>query len=316
MAHEPSVNIDGETFTLVSKRPHGGAVYTSPDRSHFLRRGARDEVTRELAAHRHFAALGCPVSLIERQGQDGENGYYIEQSLGDRNFTQRFHRESEATGTAADRTFATYLGLAQQFLERQHHAVSIDPDWVALRRFVHFEKLIDQAPVLTSQLNRAWEQLQHDFAGIDWILAHGDFTSSNVFDRGVTDFETAGPMPYGYDLHVGINSVFWFPLTLDYERSKPYGLSPEQVARYEHQFAQLIEARTGQSYRKRFGAYQVLRGIWLTAASSNTKPKVRAWRETTMAELLDRYLAGQEIHDWWFNRQHGYPARGVPCTYC
>src|SRR3989338_7175319 len=270
------VTINGKKFHLVKRSRHGEvAVYTSGEL--FARVGERESVDRMMGLHKKFEVFGFPVPEIVGKGDTGEQGYFLEKSLGEKRLSELFRDDIEKHGVISPELFETFLRISEKFARAQFGTIVEETDGLSLTDIVRPRDLADELPEFGEKILRRYDEAVNALKVFPSVLTQGDFNSNNLFPRGVIDFEKTYYAPYGYDLVTNIFHINWFPESHDYEYYRGYSFSEKQEDMYYKKFDALflkMNLPKLSEYREQF---EYCRAIWSTARN-HLAPKLQLWR--------------------------------------
>jgi len=300
---KPTVIIDGTCFTLVLERQRGVGLYADANRSRYLRIGDAAFVLKELGFHKRLERMGFPVAKILREGEYQGDKYWIEESLGDSHFTERFERDVREAGEISDTSFARWLRHVTAFANAQARgselrAVNLD----ALARYVGVEGMQEERPELRAAIREGFQKASKRIAEWPTCLTHGDLTSHNILDNGVIDFGDHFEGPLGYDVVTAITVPFWFSPDPSFEIIQRYRFSPGKIETYLNAF-RVLETPAGTfTLDDAFDDLFFLKANWWSVKNQQM-PKLQEWRYTLFQGILERYLDGESLLDYWASTQ-------------
>ena len=207
-----SVEIDGRTYELLerhqpSERNH---VRIYSDDTGFVRVGPAGIIDANLRIHKHLEAEGFPVPRILREGNIGDEKYFIEESLGIKILRLQFADELRESGRISRQSFEAFLKVVEKFLVAQ--AKTIGPkDEGAFLAGMHVARLCEELPAYASKIRARASDSLGSLSEFPFVLSHGDFSPSNLFPKGIIDFEDSLSAPFGYDAVCALTTCEWFP---------------------------------------------------------------------------------------------------------
>lgn len=180
-----------------------GAVWRSEDGQYFKRTG---DVLGEAGFQAEIFDLGYPVPQIVEFGSQGDEGFFIERSLGGRSLHEQALAEAQVAGQVSQATVADTAGVARRLLAAQT-ANAVEPaEWFGAASFadnVYAENADLDTPHVRTVVNRALNRLSE----LPMTRGHLDFGLPNVFSAGVIDWQFHGPVPLGYDVYPALEIV-------------------------------------------------------------------------------------------------------------
>ena len=102
-------------------------------------------------------------------------------------------------------------------------------------------------------------------------------SKSNLFLRGVIDFEQMYYAPIGYDLVSNIFSINYFPTSIEYEYYQWYAFTKEHEELYYRRLDALYVEAGLPSLSEYKTHFEYCRAVWATKMNFGA-PKLREWR--------------------------------------
>lgn len=268
--------INGEVFRLVKRSRRGEvAIYTSGKL--YARLGEPGVVKEMMDLHKKFDRLGFPVPAIVGQGEMSAGAYYLEESLGEKRFSELFRDDMEKYGSISPELFEDFLEVSEKFARAQLRSAVSATEGLSLVDIVRPRDLAEELPEVGERLLKRFEEAVSVLTVFPSVLTQGDFNPHNLFPRGVIDFEKIYYAPYGYDLVTNICHINQFPESHDYEYYRGYSFSKEQESLYYERF-DVIYVEAGlpklSDHKEHF---EYCRAIWSTARN-HQMPKLQKWR--------------------------------------
>lgn len=297
----PQITIDAIAYNLVLERQRGVGIYANADRSRYLRVGDSALVAKELGFHKRLLEMGFPVAQIIQEGEVDGQKYWIEESLGDGHLSARFRKETETQGEIAEDSFCLWLQQVMAMRNAQARTAEARPyDFDALAHAVGEDGMEDELPDLQEKIRAAWKKARNRIANLPICLTHGDFTSHNTMEHGIIDFGDHFEGPLGYDLVTAITVPFWFPKDHSYEFFQGYNFSPKQIERVFSDCRVLETPQGIFDLNDYFDDLFFLKANWW-AVRNHRMPKLQEWRYERFRTVVDRYLAGESLREYWQN---------------
>ncbi|MEK7665621.1 MAG: phosphotransferase [Patescibacteria group bacterium] len=294
--------INGENFTLVLERERGVGLYANTDRSKYLRIGTSAMVKKELSFHKLLLAENFPVAQILDEGEKDGMNYWIEESLGDTHLTNQFYEDTKATGEVSERRFDVFLGHVASMRDAEARIAVAQPyDFSELARAVGESGMEEELPEFAERIKLAWEKAKQTVEKLPKTLTHGDFNPTNILDRGVIDFGDHFEGPLGFDMVNAITSPIWFPKGPGYEFFQKFDFTDEQIEEFFTKCGTSITANGNFDLRDSFDALFFLKANWWTVRN-HKMPKLQEWRYEIYREIVETYLAGQSLYEYWRNK--------------
>lgn len=291
--------LKGENFSLVHERERGVGLYANADRSQYLRIGTRTSASKELGFHKQLLAEGFPVAQILDEGKYNEMYYWIEESLGDVHLTDQFYEDVQATGEISKRSFDIFLRNAAAMRDAEARISVLRPyDFSDLARAVGEKDMEEELPEFAEKISDAYEKAKEGVKKLPVSLTHGDFTSHNIMERGVIDFGDHFNGPLGFDMVNVIIVPVWFPKSQEYEFFQKYNFTDKQIERFFAECGTSFTPHGTFNLRDSFDDLFFLKANWWAARNHKT-PKLQQWRYEFYRKIVDNYLAGQSLYDYW-----------------
>lgn len=273
------LQIDGRTYEHVQRyRPHDEhdvRIYRGNDQ--FVRIGPAPTVDAILAIHTNLTRAGIPVPRITSIGTLGGEKYFMESSLGDETLRRQFAREVEESGSIREESFRAFTGIVRRYLLAQG-AARIARDEDAFLRSTHVHPLADELPEEAARIRaRAAEHLAA-LADFPFVLSHGDFSPSNLFEGGAIDLEESMPAPFGYDAVCALTTSEWYPGNSHFEfRVTPYHFTASQRREYLALCDEVSQQFGFPPISAHVHDFDFFRAAWLTEGMQEW-PKTQAYR--------------------------------------
>ncbi|MDO8482811.1 MAG: hypothetical protein Q7S86_03265 [bacterium] len=270
------VIINDQAFRLVKRSRRGEvAIYTSGEL--YARVGEREPVEKMMELHAKFDGLGFPVAAIAGRGEINAGTYYLEESLGEKRFSELFRDDMEMYGFISPELFESFLLVSEKFARAQFGSAVSTTEGLSLIDIIRPSDLADELPEVGEQLLKRFEEAVSVLKVFPSVLTQGDFNPHNLFPQGVIDFEKIYYAPCGYDLVTNICHINQFPESHEYEYYRGYFFSKDQEDSYYKRFdAIYVEAGLPKlsDYK---GYFEYCRAIW-SAARNHRAPKLQQWR--------------------------------------
>lgn len=292
------VEIDGERFEFFRARRGGVAIYASPGRLKYLRLGDPVLVAKELSFHKKLLARGFPVAPILSGGTIDSADYWIEASLGQEHFGTIFSKDVRDFGKISNASFQAFLEIVVKVHDAQERLIHDCPyDFALLAKSVGFDGMLQELPQETGKLQAAWVKTERALKDHPQSVTHGDFTPHNILPGGVIDFGDHFEGPVGFDMVNVLTTSFWFPKSgTEYVRESAF--TNEQVERF---FAAVGTFKTPHGVMRLEDVFDVLfflKSTWW-AVRNDSAPKLQIWRYARYLEVVERYLAGDSLLEYW-----------------
>jgi len=281
--------VDGKKFCLV-KRSRRGEVFVYTSGKFYARVGESPVIEKMLVLHKKFDEFGFPVPAITGQGEIAAGAYYLEESLGEKRFSELFRDDMEKYGSISTGLFETFLRISEKFARAQLRSAAEEPNSLSLTDIVRPRDLAEELPEFGERILKRYNEALSALKVFPLVLTQGDFNPHNLFPTGVIDFEKIYYAPAGYDLVTNIFHINWFPESRDYEYYRGYSFTPKQQKLYYKRLDTLyMDARLPKlsEYQQHF---EYCRAIWSTARNQFA-PKLQHWRY----ELFKRQYMGKSL---------------------
>lgn len=268
--------IDGKTFRLVKLSRRGEvSVYTSGDL--YARVGERAVVESMLALHKKFEGFGFPVASIVGRGEISVGAYFLEESLGDKHFSELFFEDTQSRGTISPELFDQFVKTTEKYAEAQLRSAISDKNTDLFTVLIKPQDLAEELPEHGGKILKLYDEALVTLAQFPFVLTQGDFNPHNLFPRGVIDFEQTYYGPAGYDIVTNIFSINYFPKSTEYEYFQRYCFTAEQEHLY-YERMDVLYLKMGlpklSEYKKHL---EYCRAIWATKQNFRA-PKLQQWR--------------------------------------
>lgn len=293
------------------KRLREGMVLRHGDT--YARIGPKDAVLEEQVHTASLLKRGFPVPrILESAAHGNHEWYFVEESVGDETFHNRFMRETQEAGGITDATYNSYLSLIGKYLDAQ--VQERNRTNVKASEFV--SALLDENAVLSNYCyfgysaepyREAIEKAIQRLASADIGILQFDLNPYNILENGVIDFELVGYGPIGYDVLMSARwGGTWFT---KYPSRHPlaYSLSSDQIATSDDLVREKSQS-AGASDPKRFlEEFLLLKTAWGVmefdvpqASWPQDKIAFRRFRANLLNRAVSCYLNEEPIDYWNF----------------
>lgn len=254
----------------------------------YLRIGPSTLVVQERKHSESLLQAHFPVPGIISHGVYRSQAYFVERSIGTKQFGKIFIGDWEQSGKISAHHMASFLRIVSRYAAAQLEAGQKKKDWRAFGKSVHLPILQKELPNKSARLRRAYARAAERLSVFPFVLSHGDFNAHNIFPRGVIDMEHVCVAPAGYDLLTAMTHIEAFPEVPGYEYRRLYSFSQRQKDFYliliDRFFASVgLPPPSGYINEFRF-----CRMVW-SAARMQRHPLLQQWRyrllDTVMKEL-------------------------------
>ena len=308
MSHEQkTVDIDGEVFDVIKpSRLLDGMVLRRGDT--YARLGAKDSTLEEQVHTKALRDRGFPVPEIIESGDYGDNQwYFVETSLGEETFHDRFSAEYQKHGHVSDETYSSYLAVIDAYMQAQvapdnRSTISAEDFIGACVREEHlghvysyFEKDFDKHQ---SAIKKAQDRLE----GAPMGILQYDLNPFNVLEGGLIDFELVGYGPIGYDSLLSARwATGWWT---DYPSRHPisYKLSKEQVAASDKVVEDAMNTQNLSNASDYMQEFVLIKSAWACLSAEppsdewpSDKIAFARYRANVLDYCVDTYLSGDNI---------------------
>lgn len=278
------MRLKDEVYTLVKKQRGGSRVYTNG--TTYLRIGTSELVEKHLTAHKALAESGFPIPKLLEEGTVGEEFYYLEESLGKKRFTDLFAEDFAETGKVSDEDFDSFTHMSESLFRAQAEHPLATRNEELFAKGVHLEIMKEELPDEAGAIEERFTRALRACDGVPYVVSHGDFNASNMYPRGVIDFEDVFEAPLGYDMASALMTLDWFPDGPSFEFSAKYRFSQAQKERFITRFDTLFAERNLPSFSPLYEHFSFCRGLWL-AARMHQWPHIQAFRYDMIREKLN-----------------------------
>ncbi len=283
------VKLSGKIFSHVKTRVYTPvSIYRAENE--FLRIGPRDIIGEELALHKKLLEFDFPIPRILSEGEMDDQYYYIETSLGDTLLGDIFWEDMKRDGIVSDENFRKLLVLVEKFARAQLKTVEKRDSFESFSRGLHREYIIEELPYLQEKICASFEKLKMRTSVLPTVMTHGDFNPYNIFEAGVIDFGNAFDAPAGYDLMTNIYHSFLFPKDGDFEVTRRYEFSENQIAEYLSLIDSIYIENNLPMPSDFVEDFMFGRMIW-SAVRMQKLPNIQKWRYEKFERVLEGYLA-------------------------
>jgi Phosphotransferase enzyme family len=190
------IEVDGQSFELISVRRTGVAVYRGDDA--YLRLGPA--TVAEVATQRRMLAAGFPVAEILAVSEHDGAPYCIERSLGADTWGDLYVERTNAGGRVTDQQFWAYGDVLLRTARAQLRGERRPWEQTALADFLGIALAADHAPALATSIRAAFDRAVRMMQDLPGALQHDDLHPFNTCQEGVIDLEGVAWAVAGYDV--------------------------------------------------------------------------------------------------------------------
>ncbi|MES2225289.1 MAG: aminoglycoside phosphotransferase family protein [Patescibacteria group bacterium] len=296
-----AITVNGIAYNYLKDRLMGGDIYVNTDRTAYLRTHSAAEIAGELNITRDLHERGFPVPEVLAEGvlPTGES-YFIESSIGDRNFADQFTEETKENGVVSDATFDAFTEAVKKYCEAQFNPKNFVPqNKEAMAQMIALANVIRNNPPseeMREPFMEAIERASERSLSLPWGYIQADLNAYNILPNGVIDFELASFGPVGYD---GLTNVFFGRMWP--EGKVRYRFSNEQIARYIAELDSVAIAYDLPKLSEYSDDFLVLKTIWASGKDKGSEedptsnPDFWAWRVKMRDWCIQQYLKGEKI---------------------
>ena len=294
-----NLSIDGEEFELVKTRI-SAPVSVYKGNGVFLRIGPKDLLQKELERHRNLVSSGFPVAEIMKEGEFATQYYFVEKSLGEDILGDVFWEDSKEQRSISEEHFDQFMSVTEKFATAQLGTIHSEAKWEDFYNGSHVDSLVEELPDVQERLLQAVAKAKPQLMQLPFVLTNDDINPYNLFKDGVIDMEWVFLAPAGLDIISNISLTYLFPDGGDYESTRRYSFSKEQLATYLAKFDEIYR-EAGVIEPSRFmDDFLFFRAV-RSAVKMDGAPKIQQWRYDNFRNILDMYLRGESISDYIFN---------------
>lgn len=280
-----------------------GEVFASPDKELYLRTGESTVIHQEALFAKNMSERHFPVPAVTDSGNLTDSvGYFIEKSVGDKNFGDLFRESYSKNGFIEDSLFTRFCTVSAQFLAAQIAQPNRRSDDNQVRKGIQLANITEENPDIPLELiENALAKAERSTVGLPLVFTHGDFNPFNVMKGGVIDFEHIFIAPAGYDVLPGIiyHHFFNFP-NQERATSLIYEFSKEQVAKYFDALDEVCVQHSVPLLSHFFDDFVMLKSVWALSYEKIHDGKLEHfnrwhWRRNIMLHCMQNYLADKPI---------------------
>ncbi|MFA6446199.1 MAG: phosphotransferase [Candidatus Paceibacterota bacterium] len=284
MKFEDQIMIKGKIYTHVDTQRDGmSAVYK--DDSVYVRIGDREKIKRDLMLHKNMESAGFPVAELLDEGEIEDMYFFIETSLGDKNFGLIFKEETEKFGEIKDETFDAFISICVQFAEAQLKRLPSKKSWVDFEKGIHLDLICKELPKEAKNIKKKIKEIKKNLMKLPFVLSHGDFTPFNIYPKGIIDFEDSLIAPFGYDVGSILGHLNWFPESNMYEYYQLYCFSNVQREKYYEAINKVYLKNNFPPFSTFLRDYDFVKGIWF-AVRMERAPKLQQYRYDLLRKII------------------------------
>lgn len=261
----------------------------------YLRIGPANLIRQEIQWHETLAESGFPIPQSTESGSFHGQGYYVESSLGAKQFSRLFIEDWKKGRCITSQHFEALVRIVKRVASAQLQNIQTREKtkkrlWKEFFENIHLGILRKELPSLADKLRHAALIVEKRLTHLPFVLSHGDFNAHNIFPRGIIDIEHVLYAPSGYDLVTLIAHGDMFPWDEVYEFRRWYEFSKDQKKKY-FSLVDKIYAKKGLPVVSRFlDEFTFCRSIW-SAARMKKYPRLQQWRFDIVTRLTHMLLA-------------------------
>jgi hypothetical protein len=295
--NNPSLKLDinGNFFDFVKNREHS-PVQIFKGEGEFLKLGPKELLQTEINFHKRLLDYEFPVSEITGSGEKENKFYYTETSLGEKLFGDVFWEDCLRDKVIGEKDFSDFLAISESFAKAQLNSAEAitGKDEKGFYLGAHFDIIQDELPDFKTEILSAFEKLKKRLSSLPYVLTHGDLNPYNFLEKGVIDFGNAFQAPAGYDLVSNVSHIYFFPPSEDYEMSRRYGFTQDQLSKYYGSLDEIYQSHGLDKLSQYIDDFIFSRAVW-ASTQMHHYPKVQEYRYNKLKEITAQYLAGDKI---------------------
>lgn len=308
-SEQKTIKFAGDTWNHVKERLSANVkVYRSVDSSKYLRIGETGSIKSEVTYVKKIYGLGFPVPKVLKQGEVSGCSYYIESSVGEIPFGDKFREECTSQGHVSQDSLESFCEIMCAFLRAQIKSSSLSMQ-VDLRKDIMLSNVLQENPGLDiNQVESCVKKIEHRISWLPKNFSHGDLTPRNVFEKGVIDFEFCSIAPIGFDvLTAPLVERFWGFSANDKKTHEEFYLDEKQISYYFHRVEKEAELHQIKGFLQFTDDFILLKAIWSLAhekyrAEQSGDTTKWDFRKKILVYCMECYLTGESIETEKFKR--------------
>lgn len=304
MTTKENIYVGGKIFFHLKDRLMGGKVFSSDDKSEYLRTATPAEIAGEVNLTRDLYTRGFPVPEVITSGEL-ENGiaYYTEKSIGSRVFGEIFTTDTKNSGIVSEESFDSLVQTIKRYCEAQFNQKNFVPqDKNTLSSMVVFAEVMEHHPPsleMQGLFTEAYEKISQKIMSLPWGYVQSDLNAFNILPNGIIDFELVGFGPIGYDVITNVYFGRMWP-----KNRTAYILTDDQISRYVSEVDQIAQKKNLPIISSYLDEFLVLKAIWATGkAKGSDSADFLQWRVKVRDWCIKEYLKGNKIDTMQFEYQ-------------
>lgn len=294
---EVNISLDGEVFTYVKKREFTPiSIYRG--KNSFLKIGPRDILEKESNFQKHLFELGFPVhNVINIREKDGIF-YFTEESLGKSSFEDLFVKDVNERKEISGGHFRQFIKIVRKYANSQiKTSMECSEHEKFTQSLLRHDLINKEIPDVAYKTDEALKKTLSALSVFPIVLTHGDLHTTNIFPKGIIDFEGFARAPFGYDLLTNIYAPYIFSSEKD---EMKHNFTEEQMKQYLNEIDEICITHNLPKLSGYRNHFIFLRLIWSTVGMHRW-PRTQMQRYARYRKLLDEYIDGNDIEKTLIN---------------
>jgi hypothetical protein len=295
------IEINGIRFIYLKERLMGGSLYSSEDRSLYLRVNNEPDIQSELNITNELFSRGFPVPKIVTSGklEDGRS-YLIETSIGDKVFLDIFAEETQRSGHASDESFDRLIHLMKKYCSIQFNPKNyVKSSKNELEIMMNLENVLRNNPPsleMKESFTEAYKKASERILSLPWGYVQADLNVFNILPEGIIDFELSRFGPVGYDVITNVYFSKMWP-----KNRIMYRFTNDQIMRYVSEIDKVANEYNLPRMSEYVDDFLVIKNIWGTGKDKVSEENPDSdkdfwrWRINVRDWCICQYLNGEKI---------------------
>jgi hypothetical protein len=178
-----------------------------------------------------------------------------------------------------------FVDVCAKFLKVQVKTLTSEKNWQEFEHGFNLDLIYEELPDCKLQIEKKWKQVRDNLNVFPFAIAHGDFTTHNIYPTGIIDLEDSFSAPFGYDIGAIVRMSEWFPESKDYEVFRLYNFSEQQMINFREVMDEICIKHNLPKISDYIDDFNFAKGVWFAVRMDRT-PKLRQFRYNLLKKLI------------------------------